>query len=192
MKRPHCGKCHSTMVYRDDDIIEGVSSIVCKKCGNSYPGGAGFYMAETARMEVNIMKQDCKNCGRYKSIVKNGLCWSCVNAVKNLPNNDDHAKERADALAAVAERARKGEIKKRGPRPGTSKTQSITPDKKSSSIHTNESAITVQSITVFFSGADVALYHKFCAACASSRRTPENHLLIMIEEEIIEFEGTKL
>lgn len=98
MARPHCGKCDSTMVYRDRDPYTGAISICCQTCGNRWPGGGpGFYMAE--REEIMSMKRECKNCRRVMAITQEGMCGYCYLKVKGLPPGE----KRETALAAARE-----------------------------------------------------------------------------------------
>ena len=49
-----CGKCHSTGLYRDDDVNIGMPAIACRICGNRYYGEAlaGRYRKGIAPVKV--------------------------------------------------------------------------------------------------------------------------------------------
>ena len=105
---PHCGKCDSTMVYRDDDPVTRAKNIACLKCGNRWPGGVEFYMDE--KREGN-MKGKCRNCERVLTIVSDHCCYVCYHAGKGLEGEQKDA-----ALEAAKKRIQSGGLMKVGRR----------------------------------------------------------------------------
>lgn len=78
-----CGKCESRSLYRDDDRINNASFIVCRICGNRWPGGPAPVRVETGSKpegEKNMpsKKGTCANCCRPDmAIISKGLCGTC-------------------------------------------------------------------------------------------------------------------
>jgi hypothetical protein len=54
-----CGKCKSKSVYLDQDPINGAASLACMICGNRYPGGQPFYLAEPAQETPATQPAEC-------------------------------------------------------------------------------------------------------------------------------------
>lgn len=119
--RPHCLRCGSANVHRDDDELIGRASIACFKCGNRQYQGTdyvGFEMREdgsspapSTNREVDVMaaKGNCSNCGREMTIVGNDRCFVCYTAGKGLVGTPLDA-----ALAAVKEKIASGGLRRGG------------------------------------------------------------------------------
>jgi hypothetical protein len=117
--RPHCLRCGSSSVSRDDDKLAGRVSISCFKCGNRQykdTDYVGFEMREegpksasASREDVMAVKRACKNCAREMTIVGKGLCFTCSAAGKGLEGPKLDA-----ALDAVKEKIASGGLRKGG------------------------------------------------------------------------------
>lgn len=108
--RPHCLKCGSASVIRDDDVLNGRVSIYCAMCGNRQYNGTDYVGFEMREGNMGI-RATCKNCRRPgMSIIREELCGTCAAASKENPDPVD----RAAALAFVRVRIERGELK--GPR----------------------------------------------------------------------------
>jgi hypothetical protein len=119
--RPHCLRCGSASVGRDDDLINGRASIGCMMCGNRQyrdTDYVGFEMREEGsrpapltNREANIMsaKRACGNCGRMMAIVGKDRCFVCYAAGKGLEGPAQDA-----AYAAVKEKIFSGGLRRGG------------------------------------------------------------------------------
>jgi hypothetical protein len=83
MKQP-CPKCKSLNTYSDSP------NMACLMCGKRWPmnGQQPTVISKktTVEAEVNEMaiKKACRNCGRDKNIVGDGLCGGCYFSVKGM------------------------------------------------------------------------------------------------------------
>lgn len=60
--------------------------------------------------EMQKEKKACRNCGRMKTVVADGLCWVCYAACRWLTKGSE---EYNDALEAVKEKLKRGEIREK-------------------------------------------------------------------------------
>jgi DNA-directed RNA polymerase subunit RPC12/RpoP len=150
-----CGKCKSAALYRDDDLVEGAKNIACRVCGNRYPGGIAPIILIKKEVVQNITENtpkvipqqkaaiinisrkeektmakttNCRNCGRGKPIVQDGLCGGCVGSFYR--NKYQKGTPEYDTALAEAKKRFTDPSYKRLPRGRAAKNQTDNPDYK--------------------------------------------------------------
>lgn len=205
----HCKKCHSTSVYKDKDSLTGLVSIGCVHCGNRWPGGEGFYMADDkARKDEPMSTQknssghkiaSCHNCGRELPIMGHGLCGGCYGVYKKHSGN---AEGLADALVKAKARymapgyQRTGGKNSQAPaeapadpveaKPVMAKRESF----RQAADSLRQRLIKFDSpahpdlmfIRIHIEPDDYPLIDEFAKMCRRQRRTMEGQILAMIDE----------
>lgn len=120
--RPHCRKCGSSNVGRDDDPATGEAAIACMMCGQRqyrWNSPAAFELRDDGRQEPERGDREmakhgpCANCGREMTIVARNLCFVCAQAGKGK-----EGQSRDDAMASIKQRIEAGEINSRKKRRG--------------------------------------------------------------------------
>lgn len=206
--RPHCRKCRSAAVYKDTDALTGLVSIGCANCGNRWPGGYGFYMADNKGKEEPMAKEKkssghkiapCGNCGRELPIMGHGLCGGCYGVYKK--HKDDPAIHLSDALAEAKIRftdpgcQRSGGIKTDARAEATADPVDAKPTAAKHEAFRQAAANLRQRLTkpdspphpdlmfirIQIQHDDKPLIDEFSRICRRERRTMEGQILAMID-----------
>jgi len=171
-----CGKCNSSMVVREELIVdEGYSSgLICKKCGQT--GRYGFKNKEESMSKKGV----CVNCNRGPmALVAKDLCWTCYTAQRDLTGE-----ERQKALRDVAEKMKdrpvgmpnkplkRIEPDTAGPGPAFTEAPTEDPKPKASP---KETAPKLMIINLYFK--DEALYNKVIEEANRNYRTPPQEIM---------------
>lgn len=203
--RPHCLQCGSTNVILDEDVLNGRLSIYCAICGNRQyreTDYVGFEMRE----ETRTMRGTCKNCKREGlHIVSRGFCFVCRKALMKNPE-PGHEQERALKKAADRAKSLPGpRTRKANPPAARRKIDPFPyPDKQPSDRPVEKELrqgfqerldalpdrqnpdIEQVTVLVRFAGPDLPLFRAFKEYSAKNRRDPENQVLSMIENLLVE------
>lgn len=108
--KKQCPKCSSLNTYSDG------WEMACLMCGKRWGQPTGILKKTPVEAEVNEMevKKVCRNCGRDKNIIGDGLCGGCYFSVKGMekgtPEYDEelsNAKKRFTDPNYVVRRGRK-------------------------------------------------------------------------------------
>jgi len=203
--KPRCGKCGSTALYRDDDDVTGVAVIACRICGTRSYGcpplegrpdpDDGLELRPEISKEGIAMPRiigTCSNCERPNMRISNkkgtGICGSCKNYIAGLTG-----KEKEIALATAKERlqhkpklhsgrVKKDEVEERAPikpQSGVMDTGSRAPAPGKV-----EGTGITNIITLGFGPDDQTLYRSILAVAKRCRRTPDQHILWLVEAEV--------
>lgn len=101
---PRCPKCNALPAY----IQEG--AYACMMCGKRWPvNGVKPIVISKVEEDMSSEKRECRNCGRKKQIVGDGLCGGCYSAVyaKHKKGTPEYDQALAEAKARFTDPGRK-------------------------------------------------------------------------------------
>lgn len=163
-----CGKCGSTATYVNEVWTPAgrgneLSCIMCgwRSAGPNKP--KVIEMTQSKNVKGTAVKHGrCRNCGRTMKIIASGLCHTCYS------RRDDRS-----ALQRLAGKFRDPSLPENQPHPENAIQEDPAPER-------------CPVLEIRFDGPDDGLFRDFLELARFNRRTPENHILYLIQRDVHE------